>query len=546
PWPADNSGRVLGGHHEDSGFNSGKRTFKIYVPKVDINGDYNRDGNPVDHASEADAVTFDGPKGMVILANTDDDVNDQTKQPDCADGVINGANDLADIYTLKLAKLGIAAGDIPSGMTLELSVENPSGEPSGAPTAKDRVRIFRSKAQDAQGVVGPDPLTDKVVFKKSPGSSDMDIDLLGGTGDLEMGIEGIEYGRQVIVKLVLKLNGQELGNDTIRLLVSPFLVLANTDKATKAYVANAFGWQDFYDDTAAALNGVVTVVEYGADFTQDYAEIGATRSAPGQAERKLCTIAGFFGTRYDDQVASDTGYFHIEAGNPGGNVEAAPPIQGYSYGRLIVGSTLQGNIKAFLQAQKVQTDNGNMIELPVGWLQVGHIDEVMSIVPVGSGFRVLVADLQLAIDLLRNNPNEETWGGFDTRAQLLAAYDDPNNAAKITLINNNLASIRTALAQGLGINTTDLIKVPVAFEMDASGSIGTKLPNMVNMIDVKPQSGALNLVVPRPYFVPFATSLGDSLTAAGCSGTVTFVDTTGPHGAGGEAHCASNVRRELP
>ncbi len=187
-----------------------------------------------------------------------------------------------------------------------------------------------------------------------------------------------------------------------------------------------------------------------------------------------------------------------------------------------------------------------MIELPVGWLQVGHVDEVMTIVPVGSGFRVLVADLQLAIDLLRNNPNEETWGGFDTRAQLLAAYDDPNNATKITLINNNLASIRTALAQGLGINTSDLIKVPVAFEMDTSRSIGTKLPNMVNMIVVKPQSGALNLVVPRPYFVPFATSLGDSLTAAGCSGTVTFVDTTGPHGAGGEAHCASNVRRELP
>jgi hypothetical protein len=187
-----------------------------------------------------------------------------------------------------------------------------------------------------------------------------------------------------------------------------------------------------------------------------------------------------------------------------------------------------------------------MIELPVGWLQVGHVDEVMTIVPVGSGFRVLVADLQLAIDLLRNNPNEETWGGFDMRAQILAAYDDPNNAAKIALITNNLASIRTNLAQGLGINTLDLIKVPVAFKMDAGGPSETKLPNMVNMIVVKPQSGALNLVVPRTYFVPFATNLGSSLTSAGCSGTVTFVDTRAPHGAGGEAHCAGNVRRELP
>jgi hypothetical protein len=525
----------------------------LYVITVDINGDYNRDENPADHVDEADAVTFVGPKGMVIIANTDDDVNDQTEQPDCGDNVINGANDLVDIYMLKLAKLGIAAGDVPSGMTLELSVENPSGEPAGAPAAKDRVRIFRSKVQDAQGVVGPDPLTDKVVFKKSPGASDMDIDLLGGTGYLEVGIEGIEYGRQVIVKLVTKLTGQELCTDSVRLIVSPFLVLANTDKATKAYVSSGPDfeegpdWVDFYNDTAAALDGVVQVVEYGStEFMQDYGEIGASRSAPGQTERKLCTVAGFFGDRFADQVDTDTGYFHIEAGNPGGNVEASPPIQGYSYGRLIVGSTLQSNIKAFMQAQRIQTDNGNMIELPVGWLQVGHVDEVMTIVPVGSGFRVLVADLQLAIDLLRNNPNEETWGGFDMRAQILAAYDDPNNAAKIALITNNLASIRTNLAQGLGINTLDLIKVPVAFKMDAGGPSETKLPNMVNMIVVKPQSGALNLVVPRTYFVPFATNLGSSLTSAGCSGTVTFVDTRAPHGAGGEAHCAGNVRRELP
>ena len=520
--------------------------IKLTSVAVDINGDYNRNGNPVDDVHEADAVSFDGLKGMVILANTDDDVDDQTKQPDCEDNVINGANDLADICTLKLAKLGIYAEDIPVEMTLELSVESPSNDLSGAPAAKNRARIFCSKDRDAQGVVGPDPLTDKVVFKKSPGSSDIDIELIGGTGDLEMGIEGIEYGREVIVKLLLKLNGQELCNDSIRLLVSPFLVLANTDKATMAYVANAYGWQDFYDETAVALNGVVTVVEYSADFTQDYAEIGATRSALGQSVRKLCTIAGFFGTRYADQVASDTGFFNIEAGNPGGNVEASPPIQGYPYGRLIVGSSLQNNVEVFLKAQKVQTDVGNLIELPVSWLQVKHVDEVMSIIPVGSGFKVLVADLDLAIDLLRNNPNEETWGGFDTRTQLLAAYDNPNNAAKITLINNYLTSIRSALVQGLGIDTSDLIKVPVAFEMDQEGSIGTKLPDMVNLIVVVPQSGSLNLVVPRPYFAPFATTLGASLTSAGCSGTMTFVDTTGPHSAGGEAHCASNVRRSLP
>ncbi len=196
------------GHTQVSIQGYGGDPIDVYVVNVDINGDYNRDGVPEDNLAEESAVSFEGPKGMVILANTDDDVDDQNKQPDCDDSVINGANDLADIYTLNLAKLGIAAANIPSGLALELSVENPSGEPVGTPAAKDRIRIFRSMAQDSQGVIGPGTLPDTVIFKKNPGSSDMDIDLLGGTGDLEMGLEGIAFGREVIVKLALKLDAR--------------------------------------------------------------------------------------------------------------------------------------------------------------------------------------------------------------------------------------------------------------------------------------------------------------------------------------------------
>lgn len=458
----------------DPFFAAGKNV-ELYIIKVDINGDYNRDGDPVDHANEADSVTFAGPKGAVILANDDDDASDD--EPDCEDGVVNGANDLADIYSLELTKLGIAAVDIPSGMTLELSVAKPAGEAAGTPAAQDRVRIFRSRTQDAQGVVGPDPLTDTVVFKKNPGSSNMDIDLLGGTGELEMGIEGIKYGREIVINLVCKLDGDELCSDSVRLLISPFLVLSNTDKATKAYLAaDSHTWSDFYDEASAALNGVVAYESYGpGSFIQDYGEIGYTRSAVGQAERKLTTIMGMHAGWYSDFVSTDTGFFHVhsELDNSGGNVEASPPLQNYPYGRLIVGSSLQSDVEEFLKAQKLQTDNGSLVDLPVSWLLVKHVDEVMTVVPSGAGFKVLVADLESAIDLLTDNPDEETWGGYMTRAQLLAAYNDPGNATKITFINNQLS-------------------------------------------------------------------------AGGCSRTVTFVDTTGPHLGAGEAHCASNVRREAP
>lgn len=559
-WFADNPDGLLTEHVHSSGDGTGNVAggleATLYVPKVDINGDYNRTGSAANDAHEADAVTFDGPKGMVILANTDDDVDDQNKQPDCEDSVINGATDLADIYTLNLAKLGIAAADIPSGLTLELSVENPSGEPVGAPAAKDRIRIFRSMAQDAQGVIGPDTLPDTVIFKKNPGSSDMDIDLLGGAGELEMGVECIEYGREVIVKLVAKLNGQELCSDSIRLLVSPFLALSNIDKTTKVYVAaenDPFEWPVFYNAVSTALNGVVPIESYGAQtFIQDFAEIGYSRSAPGQAVRKLCVMMGLQGEWFEDKLDADNGYFRTDYGNIGGNIETSPPLPNYDYGRLIVGDSLPGNAEAFFKAQKLQTDNGNLIKLPVEWLLVGHVDEVFTIVPVGSGFKVLVADLQLAIDTLRNNLGEETSGGFAPRADILAVYDDPGNALTLALINNKLAAIRSALSSGLGINETEFIRVPIAFSVDGGildPDAWTYLPNMINMLVAKNASYDKSLAIPEPFFAPFKQDVITRLSAVGFNASdMKWVDTCEMHNTPGpgEAHCSTNPRRVAP
>ncbi|NLB69452.1 MAG: hypothetical protein GX804_07195, partial [Lentisphaerae bacterium] len=488
-----------------------RASMKLTAVSINIDGDYYRNGIPADHPLEADAVFFTNDVGMVILPNKNDDTDDGIPNVDCADNVINGHTDLADIYALRISRLGISYDAIPDGLTIELSIKNPEGEPLGMPAAQNRVRIFRSLDQNAQGVVGPVPLTDKVLFRKNPGPNDMDMSLLVGFGYYNVGIEGISHGTEVVVQLTAKVNGQELASDAIRLLISPFLVLSNTDKATKIFVANASGWEDFYNEMVFALDGIIPVVEYGSDFTQDYAEIGATMSAPNQLERKRCTIAGFFGDRYADQVAQDTGFFHIQAGNPGGNIEASPPISGFPYGRLIVGSGLQANIKQLLEAQKIQTDNGRMIELPVGWLRVKHIDEVMAIIPVGSDFKVLVADFQQAIDLLRNNPEEEIWEPYNefdgTRSQILSAYD--NNPEKVTEINTELAAVRHILAQELGIDDSNFIKVPVAFKIVGGGSYDTVLPNMVNMVVIKPLSGNPVLVVPHPGFVPFATALSN-------------------------------------
>ena len=185
-------------------------------------------------------------------------------------------------------------------------------------------------------------------------------------------------------------------------------------------------------------------------------------------------------------------------------------------------------------------------------IPVGHVDEVFTIVPAGSGFKVLVADLQLAIDILRNNPGDETSGGFAPRADILAVYDDPGNALTLALINNKLAAIRSALSSGLGINQNDFIKVPVPFTVDGGildPNAETYLPNMVNMLVVKNASGQKRLAIPEPFFTPLKADLTTKLTAVGYNASeIKWVDTREMHNTpgGGEAHCATNPRREAP
>jgi hypothetical protein len=89
--------------------------------------------------------------------------------------------------------------------------------------------------------------------------------------------------------------------------------------------------------------------------------------------------------------------------------------------------------------------------------------------------------------------------------------------------------------------------VPVLFTVDG-GIINLKastyLPNMINMVVVKNSAGQRKLIVPDPCFLPFETELRARLSAIGYGvAEIEYVDTLGPHGGGGEAHCATVPRR---
>jgi hypothetical protein len=517
-----------------------RASLKMAASSINIDGDYNRDGTPKDHPLEANAVTFAGPNGYVIIANHDDDngdgVSDGEKNP-ASDPLpnaytINGSEDIRDIYELHVEKLGISASSIPSTWSLEIKVLDTETEAS-----TQAAIIYPNRNAGTQGG------TTLNFSSTSIGS------IFGGTGDATvLGIEGRGYGEEVIVRMTLKDGTESVCSDEVRVLVAPFIVLSNVDKATKVFTGSGSGgsqWSVFHSDISTALYGMLAVESYGPPaFIQDYGEIGCTRSAPGMAVDKRTVIAGLGGGWFTDKIATDTAYFFLGGGD-GGSIEASPQISGFPYGRVIVGDSLGAGTTTFLKNQKVQADGASLIELPVDWLLTEHADEVFTIIPAESGFKVLVADLNLAINLLRNNPTEETFGGFDTRATILARYDDPANANRLTTINNKLARVRSALSSGLGIAEVQFIKMPVAFSIDTPSRY--YLPNMVNMLVVK-TAGARKLVIPKPFFDPFEVDLDTKLTAAGYgAGEMETVDTRESHvGSNGEAHCATNPCREAP
>ncbi|MDI6809939.1 MAG: hypothetical protein QME66_13385, partial [Candidatus Eisenbacteria bacterium] len=86
------------GHHEDSGFNSGKRTFKIYIPKVGMTAyrpttegpAYN---NPFQRREIPEAQ--EETPGAGIRVNGDDDNVNST--PDRNDTAVNNENDLIEV-----------------------------------------------------------------------------------------------------------------------------------------------------------------------------------------------------------------------------------------------------------------------------------------------------------------------------------------------------------------------------------------------------------------------------------------------------------------
>jgi hypothetical protein len=175
----------------------------------------------------------------------------------------------------------------------------------------------------------------------------------------------------------------------------------------------------------------------------------------------------------------------------------------------------------------------------------------MSVIPNGSSQVIAVGDITNAIAILNDyttyptNEFEEcvqmgqSWG---SRSNLVATYNNTNNATAISMIQGYLDSAATNLA--VQLNAT-IVRIPVAYTLEytGDGNCRTYLPNSVNAA-VANIGGAVKVGFPNPRFDPFRVVIANRLNFLGTNAT--WITTDVPHFAQGEAHCAQNTHKTAP
>jgi protein-arginine deiminase len=292
---------------------------------------------------------------------------------------------------------------------------------------------------------------------------------------------------------------------------------------------------------------------------------------------------------------ADVGYFEVGTLAPDttydstGNLEATPPVTSaagkhFPLGRIYFGpglapEVLDPDVHEFLRAQVVQAP----IELDTNWLTVGHVDEVLSIVPAPDavGFKLLVASPELGYRILdtvkatdptakmllgRTFPTD-TAGAFDVE-QTVAAFlsladtfhpdlSDAISSGHISYTakplrdynadrQKDIDRMQDTMVAGLGLSPVDdVIHIPaIMMPNPSTPSLADALvAGMVNMLVVNK-----HCIVPKPFgpvvggVDQFEKDVQDKLTPLGL--TVNFLDCWHEYHVNlGEVHCGTNTLR---
>ncbi|HEX8325259.1 MAG TPA: protein-arginine deiminase family protein [Tepidisphaeraceae bacterium] len=383
-----------------------------------------------------------GGRGAVVLPNLDRD-NTTTNAPDnWTGGVFNGrpaapnhvidnAADLADIGRVRLNKLDT---DAAYDYTVVVRLLRPKTDPTWFKNtaATDRVRLFLpTKASNGDtvvqagdvAVIGPG-LGDTIRFTPNPADvNEYPISDLAGRGAFTFGIEGLKPGANVRLEVTLFYTpvvsdgppppAEVVNVDTVELKVAPFVLNDHRQRVTKAIVDDLTPYgldNSAIQKTMKEVFGDKLITSNSGDlWQQDGYEIGYVKSPYGAMPVVLelprsrdvyfsqtANMRSFIrGTLLKSGVGVSTDLATspiVDSSTFGGDIEsiARPGAKG-------PGLLLMSNMPTYMQDYFAAQGVNKSLNLPLDWLGVNHVDEVVQMTPGG---KILVADTDVAWALL--------------------------------------------------------------------------------------------------------------------------------------------------
>jgi len=541
---------------------------------ADIDVDADRDGvvnnTPSDDDNEA---AWSTTRGAVYYYNVDDDDNNNSE--DALDGIVNGANDALDLARVIVRSYNQA----PTDGTAVIAVDT---------AAQGRVRIFRESP----------PGTWTSVYSTEPDFTLPIADVIAG--DVTLGIEantriGPSWNGRVTLTFEIRDNmAAVLGSDVVLLRCAPWLMSTNLWPAQEAHVVNVGSNNLAFRTTTSsvcATAGTTYIEAPGASYSndrwiQDSSEDGTILlPVSGSPRRRIPNVLqlarwrpidawcvnNLFNPDFDLTRRFDS---NTSSMNYGGNLEITGPLTGWPWGRIIVGGgtspPLGGGapvtrrmVLAYRDYFNALALQGPYVEISTEWLAVGHVDEIVQVIPAPAtprGWAIMLSSPDQAKTILET---VQAGGGgsllvFAGRTGWQTTVDAILADAPLMALNaevqTRIDGVRSVLQTQLGLSPMEIINVPTLFESAGGGTGVAYNPGVVNFV-VLPTAGATQIIVPDPEGPDQPTDQWQAATTAAIvplgtmakPNVITYVDVFfSYHTLMGEAHCGVNWVRTPP
>jgi protein-arginine deiminase len=530
---------------------------------ADLLADASRDGAIRGSLDQNNEDAWSPTSGTVCMCNLDDD--DDSGRYDLSDDAINGLQDVADLARFTVRQFAGIAADHYGGITISDALEAARVRIFRYDNASDSWTVYDHNAPDS--ISAADIAADDITF----GLETVDIQ------ETNSNEAGKWNGMVTLTFTIYDAGGAAQSNDSLVMYAAPYLMLGNLHPAAEIYVTEAdTGTENnyaFIDLLRVIVEGcglTLTVLPRNSNpgeqdrWTQDAFEIGyQSLPAFGGGEHvvhvALNTPIDRPGKRYAPEYLWGIDYGFLQISSPGytshdafGNIEVAPPCDGYPLGRVLIGGAGGQGVCAEGKAFLGTLPQSPYLEIDTTWLAVGHVDEVCSFVPAqtGRGWKLCLASPAVARGILQALAGAgkgslicfEGKSGY--QQSISAILGDSSFMSYNETCQGRIDSIRSQLKTALGIDEPDIIDLPVLFQSVApSYKALAYSPGVVNMLVL---DGA-NVVVPDPFGPvdetdAFKADINAKLNASGL--TVHYIDDWNEyHVLMGEVHCGTNARR---